>query len=516
MKKKMIGTRVLVLALFFLTAWFGAAAQTQLMKHTVKEGETLYRLSLNYGVTVNQILQYNPGLSSGALKSGSTILVPFTEPGHDYEQPQQLQAIHKVRRKETLFSISQKYGITIDELKRANPEMKASDYQLKKGSDINIPYPSARQQPAARQQTPKQPAQAALPANGYSPVRIAVMLPFCSDAVGSNRCIEFYRGFLLAVEKMQAEGKNVEIYAYNEPQASTSVVYLLEEIRLKRVNLLVGPLYFDHFAAVSQFAEINKVKTLIPFSSKMSEIKQNPYLYLLNAPEEDKHLFAANLFVKNFTDYKVVFMASDSRNERNFTQRLRQRLLQEGVEVGDVSTASSDEQIQAACHSKKLTVFIPDGSSDMDFEKSIDRILRFKRKYAKTHTAFFAYPEWQKFVLTRQNDFHKVNTYVYTNAFYNPWSATTNELKRKYTAWFKSDIIETMPRMFMLGYDTGLTFISGLAHYGKDFNTQELKLPLQQSDIAFKRASRNGGYVNSSMWFIHYRYDFQIEKVSER
>ena len=82
--------------------------------------------------------------------------------------------------------------------------------------------------------------------------------------------------------------------------------------------------------------------------------------------------------------------------------------------------------------------------------------------------------------------------------------------------WFKSDIIESSPRMFMLGYDTGLTFINGLSRYGSHFNDQDLKLPLQQSDIAFKKISNQGGYINSSLWFVHYRNDYQIEKVSER
>ena len=520
MNRKTICARGLVLTLFFLTTLLGAKAQTQLQTHVVKEGDTLYQLSTRYGITIDQILEYNPNIKSNRLKIGASVFIPTIEstPQKVNQQKASIREVHKVKRRETLFSISQEYGITIDELKAANPEMRDADYKLKKGKKINIPYPSKKvkkDKEVAPKPTPEKKEEKKVN-NGFSTVKMAIMLPFTADAAGSNRCIEFYRGLLLSVEKMQAEGKNIELYAFNEPKAQSNIVTILEQIRQKKVNLIIGPLYFDHFAAVSRFAQTNKIKTLIPFSSKSTEIRTNPYLYLLNAPEEEKHEFASNLFVKNFSNSKAIFMTSNSKNESKFTEHLRKKLLQKGFEVADISLNSSDEQIKAVCNSKKENIFIPDGSTDADFEQTVARIMKFKKKYKQTNTAFFAYPEWQKFASYKRNEMHIVNTYVYTNAFYNPWSSTTNTLKNEYMNWFKSDIIESSPRMFMLGYDTGLTFINGLSRYGSHFNHQDLKLTLQQSDIAFKKISNQGGYINSSLWFVHYRNDYQIEKVSER
>ena len=39
--------------------------------------------------------------------------------------------MHKVKKKETLYSISRDYGITLEELIQANPEMASPDYKLK-------------------------------------------------------------------------------------------------------------------------------------------------------------------------------------------------------------------------------------------------------------------------------------------------------------------------------------------------------------------------------------------------
>ena len=48
---------------------------------------------------------------------------------------------HKVKKNETLYSICQDYGITLEELQTANPELMTSGYQPKKGDRLLIPYP---------------------------------------------------------------------------------------------------------------------------------------------------------------------------------------------------------------------------------------------------------------------------------------------------------------------------------------------------------------------------------------
>ena len=506
--------RLLTFTLIFFTSITTLLAQTELKKHVVKSGETLYRLSVNYGITVNEILRYNPGLDEGGLKAGNTVLIPVIgvdskEPSVSNNTTDKIFKTHKVKRKETLWSIATKYDITVQDLKTANPEMFADGYELKKGSKINIP--DAKQIEAEK----KAMEEKANRSKGYATVKVALLLPFCSDAAGSERCIEYYRGFLMSVEKMQSEGKNVEIYAFNETHPHSNIITILEQIRKKNVHLLIGPLYFEHFGAVSSFSKTNKIKTMIPFSSKTKEINDNPYLFLLNAPEFEKNEFASTLFLKYFSNMKTVFVSTDSRNERNLTRELRNKLIREGHEIGDITLSSSNEQILAVCNTKKLTIFVPDGSSQEDFQHCIAKLTKFKNAYPQVKTAFFGYPEWQKYAYTHRNDFHLLNAYIYSNAFFNPWSETTNALKAKYTQWFKSEILDTAPRMFMLGYDSGLTFINGLSAYGKDFGTQDQKLPLQQSDIVFKKISATGGYINGSMWFIHYRPDYQIEKVSE-
>ena len=84
--------------------------------HSVGEKETLYAISRRYGTTVENILQYNPTADAG-LEIGQILKVPYT-PKKGIRASE--NGLHTVAAKETMFSISKMYGITIDEIKQWN------------------------------------------------------------------------------------------------------------------------------------------------------------------------------------------------------------------------------------------------------------------------------------------------------------------------------------------------------------------------------------------------------------
>lgn len=84
--------------------------------HKVDEKETLFAISRRYKVTVDAILEYNKEAEKG-LEIGQIIKVPYT--------PRQIVkasegTIHTVEAKETVYSISRKYGVSPDEIKQWN------------------------------------------------------------------------------------------------------------------------------------------------------------------------------------------------------------------------------------------------------------------------------------------------------------------------------------------------------------------------------------------------------------
>lgn len=83
--------------------------------HQVSPQETLFAISRRYQVSVGEIQNANEVLKQG-LKIGQTIRIPFVAKS---ALPEGVQ-LHKVSPGETLFSISKKYGVTVDSLKKWN------------------------------------------------------------------------------------------------------------------------------------------------------------------------------------------------------------------------------------------------------------------------------------------------------------------------------------------------------------------------------------------------------------
>ena len=83
--------------------------------HLVDPKETLFGISRRYGAPVNEIVSANDALKQG-LKIGQTIKVPFI-PKADVPNG---SVLHKVTPGETLFSISKNYGVTLDQVKLSN------------------------------------------------------------------------------------------------------------------------------------------------------------------------------------------------------------------------------------------------------------------------------------------------------------------------------------------------------------------------------------------------------------
>ena len=79
------------------------------ISYVVVSGDNLYSIANKYGVTVDDIKKYN-NLTSNVLQIGQVILIPGTEQFVTY----------KVKSGDTLYSIANKYGVSVNELKNIN------------------------------------------------------------------------------------------------------------------------------------------------------------------------------------------------------------------------------------------------------------------------------------------------------------------------------------------------------------------------------------------------------------
>lgn len=104
----------------------------QYIIHQVDPKETLFSISRRYGVPVTDLAQENPSAGSG-LSVGQILKVPYIP--RVKPRSENGNIVHKVAPKETLFSISKQYNVTLDDLKKWN---NLADNSLNVGQDIVI------------------------------------------------------------------------------------------------------------------------------------------------------------------------------------------------------------------------------------------------------------------------------------------------------------------------------------------------------------------------------------------
>jgi LysM repeat protein len=109
--------------------------------HSVGEKETLYGISRRYGTTVESILQYNPTADAG-LEIGQILKVPYTKKSGAPSTTASSgnSTTHTVAAKETMFSISKTYGVSIEEIKQWN---NLTDNALSIGQQLIIKKPTS-------------------------------------------------------------------------------------------------------------------------------------------------------------------------------------------------------------------------------------------------------------------------------------------------------------------------------------------------------------------------------------
>lgn len=99
-------------------AWAARAPQQPVI-HKVQWGETLSSIAWRYGVTVQALMEINH-LTNDAIYAGQRLAIPADAESTRPEPVDSAQLYHVVRWGETLSSIAQRYGVTLEALMQAN------------------------------------------------------------------------------------------------------------------------------------------------------------------------------------------------------------------------------------------------------------------------------------------------------------------------------------------------------------------------------------------------------------
>lgn len=425
-----------------------------------------------------------------------------------------IREVHKVKRKETIFGIAKSYGISIEELMAANPEMRSPGYELKKGHKLNIPYKqeivevkedTVAEEPVKPQKTDMR----------RRAIRLGVMLPLNnSDADGRNM-VEYYRGVLMACDSLKLDGISVDIHAWNLTQNMDVNSVLTEEA--EQCDLIVGPLYSKHVKQVADFAVENDIKVLLPFEIETKEIYTCPNLFQVYQKTVDYNSTVIKHFLDKFSNHHVVFIdCNDPTSDKGaFTKELRTRLegLHRTYNITNLNSKESDFKKAFSLTSPNVVVLNTQHSSQLN--------VAFAKLNTLTLTSndliisMFGYSEWMNYTSYNLDNFYKFDTYIPSTYYLNPLSSRTTRMQQKYRWNFKTDMSGKQPYYAITGFDHAYYFIKGLKMYGNRFDGRfgAVGYTPVQTPLSFEKYE-TGGMQNRSILFVHYTQGHSIETIN--
>ena len=497
------------------------------IQHKVEKKQTLFAISHKYSVSQEDIKKFNPNIKTG-LSEGMILNIPDSTKIKKQKEAENKQIFkhnttvsikkqqlitHKVKKTETLFSICKQYNVDINEVIRLNP---GSETKISVGSELKIPTNSdISKQKEQNKENVENSLKSTVDINKYvekpnktqyagnKNIRIAFLLPFMLDQAKKELALErfqnFYAGALLAIQSAKEKGISFEIYTYDTDKTEEKMTEVLNNSELKIMDLIIGPAFSNQVDLVANFAKESKIKTLIPFTSKVTDIENNPYLFQFNpgSDTELKYMFELiNGKLKNihfvFAEVQGVSPLDDGkiREESLKIELARQRKSFGIIELGSSENINFSSKLKKG--EKNLIIFDTDKYSNVN--AYIKALLSTSSEY---EIVLFEQYSWN-------SQIEKKPESIYISPFIsNLNEQLVDEYNTRFDQFFGKDVTNDSPRYDILGYDLTNYFITYINRFGNKFDTKigsVHSIPGIQSQPLFERISNESGFINQRVY----------------
>ena len=436
--------------------------------------ETLYGISKQFGVSINEIIEANPYAQDG-IKKGDILQIPVVE--ENIPKTSGSDILHIVKPKETIYGISKQYNITKEDLLRANPKLENG---LMIGDTILI--------------TSSSPQQTTTPTDNNAIVqkatyRIAYMLPFSAEedknSTNIDRFIEFYRGSLLAMEKIKEQGISLEVYTFDTQLGTAKINDILKNGIPKTVDMIIGPAYPEQVAIVADYAKKNNVIQIVPFTSQISNSDRFALQYQFNPSSADlDKAIINNILDKHRTDNVfIVNFASQNSKSYHLPERLEKALKSNSIKYTKLKANSLTADNISALNRNANNLIVLSSCSTQEFKDFVGAVSADNKNYTfVVENDIFNYAKADKSLKNKN-----FVTYSLFNA------TPEDKYLNAYSRYFTVRTQQSTPNYDLLGYDITLYFCKALQPNKQLIFPQDIAL--QQSTFNFTK--QNNAFLNT-------------------
>lgn len=493
--------------------------------HTISPKETLFSLARQYSTSVENILKSNPGLSPANFSIGKVIrLIPGAQPTETIitkEKQTTEYQIYKVKKKETLYSIAQKFKVKVSDIVEINPGIG----KISQGDELKIPVAEKKlsKEEIAIEETNviNQIYSKLNNSSQKGEINVALLLPFMlneeNTSTKSALFLEYYQGFLLAVDSLKQQGANINIYTYDTQNSPYIVNKILSTPELKNIDMIIGPVNDSSLKNAAEFAQKNNINLVNSFSLKNEDINHNPWVFQTNIPHSYLYAETINEFINRFGRKKIVFVYTDNDDKTEFTNMLKDELKRQSISYSEIpATIDLEKEIGKHYSETDDIVVVPSCGSRSTLGKVIVPLNKARENHPDMRITLFGYPEWQTYTKDYLDSYYHLNTYIFTRFYALPTDNNVKSLNRAFHYWYNKEMINANPKYGLLGFDTGMYFLTALYRYGKNFGNslQDIQSQSLQTDFNFQRLNNWSGFINKNLYFVRFTSAYTIEKIT--
>jgi len=509
--------------------------------HKVEEKQTLYSIAKAYNTNIENIIKDNPTLSSG-LKEGTLIYIRVQNNQINSVSEKttnssvQLQAQHVVKWYESLSSIAKKYGVTQEEISRANSLV---NNKIETRQVLKIPFPGSYESSQVSQKTDslntaiiyddnlnrndssKKPE--LFKRKNYDKLTVSLLLPLGSsndsiknkDIKQPKNFLEFYQGFLLALEDIKKANPGIQlkinVVDTDEYQSSSNII---ESGILDNSNIIIGPVFTENIEPILKYANrqgIYVVSPMDPTSDYFADEYFNFYQVSTPVSYQQRGILSA---VNIFSNVTLIF--EDTGTNPDNLVKITQDVLESGkiryntVSYSILKGRSILPNMEHQLKQDKVNHVIVASNSEA-FVSDVLRNLNLLKSQKDYNIVIYGTPRWRSFETIDINYYHGMNLNISMQYYVDYNKDNIKEFLSKFRAIYNS---EPSPYAFQ-AYDIASYFIGNMWRHGNDFinNTQDYKMEMLHSDYNFTRKENNGGYINTAIRRVIYKPDFSTSDI---
>lgn len=500
--------------------------------YKVRKGETLYGLSRKFGTTVDDLIALNPELENTGLAKGQIIKIPVQEKGKEpvieikrpikelptTPNPFVLDTIvnedgsedqlsfqfsdstvrHIVMSHETLYKVSKRFMVSVEEIMRINGLKSTS---IKEGQILIIPV---KQERVERLEIKAVPVDESDPPTGpldFEPkekYKIAVLLPFCLGG-GSNYngrvsqlATQFYMGAKLAVDSLEKRGLVADLIIFDTKNDSAHIESILADTSFLSMDLVIGPFYEAHIKTLADYCKENRIRLVCPVKASEEYLVNNRLLYEAVPNANTSMMLLAQYMLKNNARDHIVLVKPKLESDIKLYNAFKDAFQSFPVEgVRPTLTETSADGFTGKIRSGVNTLLVIPTNDQKTAIRFMNSLGRWGRRSKNIYV--FGTKQWDNFTDINNMYKNKYNFSYASSNFLDYYTDMSINLNRKHRAYYKTDL----SRMAAHGYDV-------ITYFSTEFFLPELKKKptLVMDGFNMQQISPADGYRNSHVFVI--------------